>query len=249
MKRCSFLLSFALIILLVMPVKVSAAESVLPARANYLRFADGNAQLTSYYKEPGVIGGPEHFGEQPLYFIICEDGFYIACYMPFSVYSSDVYIDYLDYKVDRGYSYLYLNKVTTNKDFFTANGITWNSAKFVAWGSQFGFNKTPTYAPNSYFYTANNEEELISLFDQENSAGTFYKLYGLEQDYSEAVDFFQKPPVTGVLEKNLKTTLLTMEVDPLTEVVKILPIGLVCLVGWIGLRKGLSLLRQVLFPA
>lgn len=218
----------AVVLLMGNVVSVSAAESVLPDRANYLRFADGNAQLIQYYKEPGVVGGPSHYGDYPLYFIICEDGFYIAYYLTVSTYTSNVYMDYLDSGTSSGYSSLDLNTYSSNVSSFSANGITWNSARFVAWGSQFGFDKTPTYSSNSYFYTANNEEELIALFDQENSSGSFYKLYGLEQDFTEAVDFFSIPPT---LPGGMK---IVERVEELTQVVQenlilILPTAVFCL--------------------
>ena len=218
----------AVVLLMGNVVCVSAADSVLPDRANYLRFADGNAQLIQYYREPGVVGGPHHYGDYPLYFIICEDGFYIAYYLPVSCKESYVYMDYLDNKTSDGYSYHNFNRYSSSASSFAANGTTWTLANFVAWGSKFGFDKTGTYAPKSYFYTANNEEELIALFDQENSAGSFYKLYGLEQDFTEAVDFFSIPPT---LPGGMK---IVERVEELTQVVQenlilILPTAVFCL--------------------
>lgn len=230
MKRCKFLVCFALVLVLVMPLRVEAAE-----QDNLLYLTDGN-RIASY--EHDTNGSGIHIGRSPVYFVFTDLGFYMC------TYKADTGISYTELCIYASSgSWGEIDTYTSRTSKGELIGYTWDYLYFVAWGDSFG---SSTYGT----YTVNSEEELLALCDQDSTVGSFYKLYDTEATYYvDKVDFFQKPPVTGVLEKKLTTVLQTMEVNPLTEVLKILPIGLVCWVGWIGLRKGLSLLRTVLFPA
>ncbi len=230
MKRRKILICLTLVLILMMPVNVFAAYE------NLLYFADaaeqnGDVALASYY-EGGAAGNKAYVGTSSLYFLIQDDGFYICCDTAYGV------VCYVG-------GWYQLNTYTSVYQDYDLIGNNWEYVYFVAWGDSFG---ATLNMGEVYTHTVNSEKELLSLFDSSSTVGKFYKSYDTETSYTEAVDFFLKPPKVGKVQKILQALEMN-QMNPLTEVLKILPIGLVCWVGWIGLRKGLSLLHQVLFQA
>ena len=206
---------------MMLPLRVDAG---LVSNPKYVELPNGYRVVSSRSGE---------YGEYDLYFIFDTDGFYI---MECGSRDGVTVIDSNGSLVSAGYSSYYYTKMYESGCGLSTNGREWNGGLYFKYGVNF-----------CGAYVINSPADFDNLA-MEGSNG-YYVLYDTETPYTQAQTFFQAPRVPGALEKNLTTTLQTMEVDPLTEVVKILPIGLVCLVGWIGLRKGLSLLRQVLFPA
>ena len=243
MKRCSFIICFALIFMLAMPMKVDAAEfePSLYYFEDYKNLAFP-VHLEFASKQAGFDDVDEFLSEYPyIYFYafnIINEIMHTKCYTIFSKrnFGSNFYsfssgdISYLCLTGDV-YSSL-------DEDDLIMVGIETSSS------SNFGL--TPSLFADSYVFAARKAGGNYTLGSNVNIGTTED---GVIVPSSLFGDFFPDPRIPGVLEKKLTTVLQTMEVDPLTEVVKILPIGLACLVGWIGLRKGLSLLRQVLFPA
>ena len=97
---------------------------------------------------------------------------------------------------------------------------------------------TPVTSPwNIVLNTGNHFDEdlLFSDVDIYDSTGTEL--------------FFQGPRTPGKVELSLTETLQTMGAGPLKEVILMIPTGLGCLVLYVGLRKALALLRQILLQA